>query len=181
MIYGIFKSKDILLSSIADALNEDTKKPFVIDRLNDNLLGNNLDKNYCNLVMDALGENPVFLVADSDVVKPKGNKFEDLGVVRDGSDEKRGYKKGYHVTEIVGVTKTNKPPISIFSKVHSSISKDYISANAVTFDGVDNIVRMLNERNLKGTVVNDRGCDSNAIFNYYFDKKQDFVIRLTEK
>ena len=40
---------------------------------------------------------------------------------------------------------------------------------------------MLNERNLKGTFVNDRDYDSNAIFNYYFDKKQDFVIRLTEK
>ena len=52
MIYGIFKSKDILLSSIADALNKDTKKPFVIDRLSYNLsldLGENLDRNYCNL------------------------------------------------------------------------------------------------------------------------------------
>ena len=69
MIYGISKSKDVLLSSIADALNENTKKAFVIDRLSDNLsldLGNNLDKNYCNLVMDSLGENPVFLVDDSD-------------------------------------------------------------------------------------------------------------------
>ena len=184
MIYGISKSKDVLLSSIADALNEDTKKAFVIDRLSDNLsldLGKNLDENYCNLVMDTLGENPVFLVDDSDVVKPKGKKFEDLGVVRDGSDEKKSYKKGYHVTEIVGVTKTKKQPISMFSKVHSSTSKDYVSANAVTFEGLDKIIKMLNERKLKGIFINDRGYDSNAIFNYYFDKQQDFVIRLTEK
>ena len=184
MIYGIFKSKDILLSSIADALDEDTKKPFVIDRLSNNLsldLEENIDKNYCDLVMDSLGKNPVFLVDDSDVVKPKGNKFENLGIVRDGSDEKKSYKKGYHVTEIVGVTKTNKQPISIFSKVHSSTSKDYVSANAITFEGLDKIVKILNERNLKGIFVNDRGYDANAIFNYYFDKKQDFVIRLTEK
>lgn len=184
MIYGMFKSKDILLSSIADALNEDTKKPFVIDRLSDNLsldLGENLDKNYCNLVMEALGANPVFLVDDSDIVKPKGEKFEDLGIVRDGSDEKKSYKKGYHVTEIVGVTQTKKQPISMFSKVHSSTSKDYVSANAITIEGLDKIVKMLNERNKKGTFVNDRGYDANAIFNYYFDKKQDFVIRLTEK
>ena len=184
MIYGIFKSKDILLSNIVDALDENTKKPFVIDRLSDNLsldLGKNLDENYCNLVMDTLGNNPVFLIDDSDVVKPKGNKFEDLGIVRDGSDENKSYKKGYHVTEIVGVTKTRKQPISMFSKVHSSISKDYVSTNAVTFEGLDKIVKMLDERELKGTFINDRGYDANAIFNYYFDKKQDFVIRLTEK
>ena len=184
MIYGIFKSKDILLSSIADALNEGTKKPFVIDRLSNNLsldLEENLDKNYCNLVMDNLGKNPVFLVDDSDVVKPKGEKFEGLGIVRDGSDEKKSYKKGYHVTEIVGVSQTKKQPISMFSKVHSSTSKDYVSANAITFEGLDKIVKILNERNLKGIFVNDRGYDANAIFNYYFDNKQDFVIRLTEK
>ena len=184
MIYGISKSKDVLLSSIADALNEDTKKAFVIDRLSDNLsldLGKNLDENYCNLAMDTLGENPVFLVDDSDVVKPKGKKFEDLGIVRDGSDEKKSYKKGYHVTEIVGVTKTKRQPISMFSKIHSSTSKDYVSANTVTFEGLDKIIKMLNERKLKGIFINDRGYDANAIFNYYFDKKQEFVIRLTEK
>ena len=37
MIYGISKSKDILLSSIAGALDEDTKKAYTIDRLSDNL------------------------------------------------------------------------------------------------------------------------------------------------
>lgn len=37
MIYGISKSKDILLSSITDALNEDTKKAYTINGLSDNL------------------------------------------------------------------------------------------------------------------------------------------------
>ena len=40
---------------------------------------------------------------------------------------------------------------------------------------------MLNERNLKGIFVNNRGYDSNDIFNYYFSKRQYFEIRLTEK
>lgn len=40
---------------------------------------------------------------------------------------------------------------------------------------------MLNGKDLKGTFINDRGYDANAIFNYYFDKRQKFVIRLTEK
>ena len=68
MIYGISKSKDVLLSSIAGAFDEDTKKDYTIDRLSDNLsndLSNSIDENYCNLAMDSLGENPVFLIDDS--------------------------------------------------------------------------------------------------------------------
>ena len=75
MIYGISKSKDVLLSSISSALNENTKKINIIDRLSNNLsvdLNENLDKNYCNLVMDSLDENPVFLIDDSDIIKPLG-------------------------------------------------------------------------------------------------------------
>ena len=38
----------------------------------------------------------------------KGKKFEDLGIVRDGSSEKKEYKNGYHHTEIVGLTENMK-------------------------------------------------------------------------
>lgn len=184
MIYGISKSKDILLSSIAEALNEDTKKAYTINRLSDNLVSDlsaSIDVNYTNLVMDALGDTPIFLVDDSDIVKPLGEKFENLGIVRDGSSTKKSYEKGYHHTEIVGLTKEMKQPISIFSKIHSSTQKEFISNNRITYEGLDKVVSLLDERNLKGIFVNDRGYDSNDIFNYYFSKKQYFVIRLTEK
>ena len=114
MVYGISKSKDILLSSIAESLDEKTKKANTINRLSDNLAKNldeSIDNNYCNLVMDTLGNNPVFLVDDSDVIKPLGNKFENLGIVRDGSSRSKSYEKGYHRTEIVGLTKDMKQPI----------------------------------------------------------------------
>ena len=184
MIYGISKSKDILISSIADALDEKIKKAYTIDRLSDNLandLSSSVDNNYCNLVMDSLGENPVFLIDDSDIIKPLGEKFEDLGIVRDGSSRNKNYEKGYHHTEIVGLTKNMKQPISVFSKIHSSTQKDYVSANAITFEGIDKVVEMLDKRKIKGIFVNDRGYDSNEIFKYYWKKKQYFVIRLTEK
>ncbi len=183
MLYGISKSKDVLLSSIAEALNEDNKKINTIDRLSDNLsseLSGTIDKNYASLVMDSLGDLPMFLVDDSDIVKPLGKKFEDLGIVRDGSSEKKEYKKGYHVTEIVGLTKEKKQPISIYSKIHSSTSKDYVSANKITFEGIDSVCELLDKRNKKGIFVNDRGYDNNAIFNYYFKKQQYFIVRLKE-
>ncbi len=183
MLYGISKSKDILLSSIANSLNENTKRAYTIDRLSDNLsndLSSSIDDNYSNLVMDSLGNNPVFLIDDSDIIKPLGQKFEDLGIVRDGSSKNKSYEKGYHHTEIVGLTQNMKQPISIFSKIHSSSQKEYVSSNAITFEGLDKVISLLNERNLTGTFVNDRGYDSNEIFNYYFSKKQFFVIRLKE-
>ena len=183
MIYGISKSKDILLSSIAGALDEDTKKAYTIDRLSDNLsndLSSSIDENYCNLAMDSLGENPVFLIDDSDIIKPLGEKFEDLGIVRDGSSRNKSYEKGYHHTEIVGLTQNKKQPISLFSKIHSSTQKDFVSANDITFEGIDKIVNMLNQRKQKGIFVNDRGYDNNLIFNHYFEKQQYFIIRLKE-
>ena len=184
MVYGISKSKDILLSSIAESLNEKTKKANTINRLSDNLAKNldeSIDNNYRNLVMDTLGNNPVFLVDDSDVIKPLGNKFENLGIVRDGSSRSKSYEKGYHHIEIVGLTKNMKQPISIFSKIHSSTQKDFVSANSITYEGLDKVISLLNKRNLKGSFVLDRGYDSNDIFNYFFSKNQYFTIRLTEK
>ena len=183
MIYGISKSKDILLSSISEALNEKTKKAYVIDRLSDKLsceLDDNIDKNYCNTVIDSSGESPVFIIDDSDVVKLLGSKFEDLGIVRDGSSKNKTYEKGYHVTEIVGLTQNKKQPISLFSKVHSSVSKEYVSANSITFEGLNRIITILQEKNKKGIFVNDRGYDNNEIFKYYFKQKQNFIIRLKE-
>lgn len=184
MIYGISKSKDILLSSISEQLNEKTKKLNTIDRLSSNLskdLSNSIDENYSNLVIDSLGNNPVFLLDDSDIIKPLGEKFENLGLVRDGSSKNKTYEKGYRITEIVGLTKNLDQPISIFSKIYSSSQKEYISSNSVTKEGLDKVVDLLNSRGLKGTFVNDRGYDSNDIFNYYFLKKQNFVVRLTER
>ena len=184
MLYGIFKSKDILLSSIAEALDENIKKRNTIERLSDNLnndLSTSIDDNYCNLAMDSLGDNPLFIVDDSDVAKPCGFKFEDLGIVRDASSKNNTYEKGYHHTEIVGLTATKRQPISLFSKLHSSTEKNYVSSNDVTFEALNKVISLINDRNKKGTFILDRGYDSNENFKYFFLKKQYFLIRLTER
>ena len=158
MIYGIFKSKNIHLSSIAEALDENTKKAYTIDRLSDNLAADrneNIDKNYMDMAMNSLGDNPIFIIDDSDVTKPLGEKFEDLGIVRDGSSKNKIYEKGYHHTEIIGLTQTNRQPISVYSKLHSSNSKEYVSANNETFKGLYTVIEILDERNLTRVFLND--------------------------
>lgn len=183
MIYGIFKSKNIHLSAIAEALDENIKKAYTIDRLSDNLasdLNNNINRNYINLAIDSLGDNPLFIIDDSDVTKPLGEKFEDLGIVRDGSSKNKTYEKGYHHTEIIGLTQNNRQPISMYSKIHSSKSKEYLSANDETFKALDSVIDILKERNINGIFVNDRGYDNNEIFRYYYRRHQNFIIRLKE-
>lgn len=125
MLFGIAKSQSILLFSNS---YENTKKINTVNRLSDNLnknLPSSIDYHYLQLVLNSLGKAPVFLVDDSDIIKPLGSKFEALGKVRDGSSRRKSFEKGYYLTEIVGITKLQKQPISVFSKIHSFIDPQY--------------------------------------------------------
>ena len=121
-------------------------------------------------------EEPVIHIDDSDIVKPKGHKFESLGIVRDGSEStatKNVYKKGYHVTEACVLTRSNHP-VSIFSRIHSSSEKDYKSVNTITFQAMQQGAALFG----KATFVMDRGYDDNKMFLKLDKLGRDYVIRL---
>lgn len=182
MTYGMLAAGSCLLTRIVDELHEETKKINAVERLGLHLkdgIQESSRKRYLEVIREWMPEEPVVLVDDSDVVKPEGYKFESLGIVRDGSestDKKNIYKKGYHVTEAVALTRS-KQPVSIFSQIHSSAEKDYISANAVTFEAIREGIELFG----KATFVMDRGYDDNKIFLMLDDLEQYYVIRLTSK
>ena len=181
MIYGMAKSKSVLLSNISDGLMEPVKKINTIERLSNNLLKKldpSIKTHYNNEVNKTIGKSPVILVDDSDVIKPRGFHFDSLGIVRDGSSPKKTYEKGYIVTEMVAITENRKQPISLFSHIHSSKEKNYKSANSITYKGLDEVIRVLDT---KATFIFDRGYDMNGLFEYMYKNKQDFVVRLTQK
>ena len=180
MIYGIIKSSSCILSDISDALMEDIKKANTIERLCRGLkekLPADITVNYLNMVKESLPKDPVILVDDTDIVKPYGEKFESLGVVRDGSSENKTYEKGYMVTEMVGLTEKEKHPVSLFSHIHSSLEKNYKSTNAVLYAGIERVLRTVNG---KPCFVFDRGYDSNALYNLLHRKGADFIVRIKE-
>ena len=113
-------------------------------------------------------------------IKKDHHYFSIIKLIFKKSSRNKSYEKGYPHTEIVGLTQNKKQPISLFSKIHSSTQKDFVSANDITFEGIDKIVNLLNQRKQKGIFVNDRGYDNNLIFNHYFEKQQYFIIRLKE-
>ena len=180
MLYGIIASESILLSDIADVLKEDIKKINTIDRLSLNLskgLPNAALWNHADLIKDDIPQNPVVLLDDTEVIKPHGKKFEDLGKVRDGSSKDGKIEKGYWVTEAVALSNENQP-ISLYSKVYSQNEKDFKSSNVYTTAAIDDAIVQIKG---KATFVCDRAYDSNMVFQYFIDKGQDYIIRLTEK
>ncbi len=181
IIFGILSSKSVILSDMAKALKEPIKVVNTVERLGQNLekdLSPQIDENYTRQIVKNIEEDPVILVDDSDIVKPHGQAFEDLGIVRDGSSKENKYEKGYMVTEIVGLSKENRQPLSLFSHIHSSKEKSYKSTNTVTFNGLEKVIESING---KGTFVFDRGYDMNSMFQFMHEKDQYYIIRLTER
>lgn len=180
--YGMLASNSCLLTDISDQLHEDSKKVNTVERLTRHL-NNGIPKkaliSYLRNVRKWIPDDPVIHIDDSDVVKPYGHKFEDIGIVRDGSKStisKNVYDKGYHVTEACAITKSNHP-VSIFSKIHSSQQKNYTSANTITFQAMQRGKDLFG----KATFVMDRGYDDNKMFLKLDELEQDYVIRLTTK
>ena len=182
MIYGMLASGSCLLTDVVDQLHEDSKKVNSVERLTRHLnkgIPKDEQKSYLSFVRTMVPKNPIIHIDDSDVIKPKGRKFEALGLVRDGSkssDTKTVYEKGYHVTEACVLTDSNHP-VSIFPKIHSSKEKNYTSANDVTFSAMERGAALFG----KATFVMDRGYDDNKMFLKLDQLEQDYVIRLTSK
>lgn len=180
-IYGILKSRSVILKDIADALHEPIQVKNTIERLSRNLsrpLSPSILFHYTKKMVNALGKKPVIMVDDSDVIKPHGQAFEALGKVRDGSSKDNKIEKGYHVTEIVGLTAKKQQPVSLFSRIHSSREKKYKSTNEVLFQGLRQVISHLKQ---KATFIFDRGYDMNALFDFMHQNKQNYIVRLTEK
>lgn len=92
MIYGILRSKSLLISDISRKLNEDKNLIQTINRLNTNISKYFFDNikitNLANLFPKENNSITLF-VDDTDIIKPYGIHFEALGSVRDGSSIKK--------------------------------------------------------------------------------------------
>jgi hypothetical protein len=179
MIYGMIASESVLLSKVAGALNENARKINTVDRLSKHLarpLPAGLYANYVKCIKKDIPENPIVLLDDSDVIKPHGKKFEDLGYVKDGSANGLSVEKGYWVSEAVVLSKENQP-ISLYSHVFSQREKNFKSTNTHTFSAIDSAIMALGR---KATFVCDRGYDSNAMFEKFYKENQEFIIRLKQ-
>lgn len=184
MQYGLAKGGSCLISNIARSLDEDIKLNYTIDRLCDNLSNMHQEEkekiwnNYLSEVSKNTDkENAVVLFDDSDISKEYSNKLEDLDRVIDGSSQDKKIVNGYHVCEATVLSMNNKQPMSIYSKIYSCKSKDFISKNTYTLESIKAAENLLGE---KFTGVFDRGYDDNKIFQYMSKNNHQFVVRLED-
>ena len=186
MIYGIEKSNSVLFSEIARTLNENIKLKNTVERLCDNCNNlsdnsvNTIKENYFKLALKQLPENEIILIEDdSDVNKEYSKKLEDLCTVRDASSKQEKYVNGYHVCEIVGLSKNEMQPISLYSKIYSTESKGFKSCPDETKSSEKYVVEKIREAtNAKIIIVKDRGYDSFELFKSTIENKVSFVVRI---
>lgn len=181
MLYGLSAGKDIKISSIARNLHENIKLDNTIERLCKHLsLFDNINivnNNYYSFINRLIPDNPIALFDDSDITKIHGKEFEDLDIVRDASDINNSYKPGYHMCNATVLTKNEKQPLPIYSKVYSSKSDGFISSNEETYKSIDAVRSCLKKKSL---MVFDRGYDDVKLFNYVLSNDDDILVRLKE-
>lgn len=185
MQYGLTKGGSCLISNIARALDEDIKLGNTIERLCDNLSNmyeedkKKIWQNYLKQVKNYIKEeNNIALFDDSDINKEYSKKLEDLDRVIDASSKDKKIVNGYHVCEATILSKNEKQPISVYSKIYSCKSDDFKSKNNYTLESIKAVEEVCGN-NFTG--VFDRGYDDNKIFDYMTKNQHKFVVRLDDK
>lgn len=184
MQYGLAKSGSCLISEIARSLNEDIKLGNTIERICDNLANLYQEEkeiiwnNYINEVRkNILEEENIVLFDDSDINKEYSQKLEDLDRVVDASSQDKKIVNGYHVCEATVLTKNQKQPMSIYSKIYSCKSADFKSKNTYTLESINEAQKIVGKSFIG---VFDRGYDDKKIIDYMSKEERQFVIRLNE-
>lgn len=184
MQYGLAKSGSCLISEMARSLNEDIKLGNTIERICDNLANLYQDEkeiiwnNYINEVRkNILEEENIVLFDDSDINKEYSQKLEDLDRVVDASSQDKKIVNGYHVCEATVLTKNQKQPMSIYSKIYSCKSADFKSKKTYTLESINEAQKIVGKSFIG---VFDRGYDDKKIIDYMSKEERQFVIRLNE-
>ena len=166
--YGLLKSGSPLVSEQARALCEDAKLITVEKRLCLNYSSMDLSPLASSIAGFSIAELMDFPyqidVDESDVVKPYGFAFEELGLVHDGSREGRPREKGYHVTGVVGYCRNGTvAPLSL--SLYSTSQTGYESLSRETEKGILKAFAHIPDKSF-ATVTFDRGYDSSEYPNF---------------
>ena len=185
MQFGLAKSGSCLISNIARALVEKINLSYTIERLCDNLANMYDDEkqiiwnNYLNEVKNNIEqEKAIVLFDDSDINKEYSRKLEDLDRIIDASSQDKKIVNGYHVCEATVLTKNKKQPMSIYSKIYSCKSKDFISKNTYTLESIKSTENVIGKDFIG---ILDRGYDDNKIFDYMSKNCHKFIVRLDDE
>ncbi len=179
MTYGLISSSSSFLSEIARSLKENISLKKVVERLSNRLANFDKEKrdavwnNYINVVQDKIDKNTVFCFDPGDLGKKHSKKLENLDLIKDGSTGE--FINGYKMIEVAALTKNEKLPIPVYSKLFSGTEEEFISEN----DEYLTALRYVNNKfwNM-GIYALNRGFDDEKYFRYFSERNLSFVIRM---
>jgi len=178
LFYGMSKSKKVLISDVARALEEEIDLIHTIKRLSRNGITdydlNIVHQNYLDTLKTSISDDPLVIVDESDIVKPYAQQMEGLTYIHDGS--KNQIEKGYKTINFSMATSKTKHPLPLYNHLSSTEEEGFQSMNVEQAKGFNHVDSFIG--NQKCTFVMDRGFDSNAMFKYIHDLDHYFITRL---
>ena len=88
------------------------------------------------------------------------------------------YLEKVFVSEYTALSRKNKTPISLYSKIYSTTSDEFKSENDETINGEDYVIKLLKENNKTPIFIRDRGYDANEFLKKDIKEDNKFVTRL---
>jgi len=189
MIYGLIASSSCHLSEIARSLNEDISLRALVKRLCRNLDEFNNGKeivssyedienktifeNYEKEIKGKIDEDTVFCFDPGDLTKKYTTKFEGIDIIKDGSTGE--YAPEYHMIEVAGLSKKEKLPIPVYTRLFSAQEEEFKSVNDEYLKAIEYLGKKYDK---KGIFALDRGFDDKKYFKKFVSLGLDFVIRM---
>ena len=163
LIYGIQASKDVKLSNISRALQEDIPLIKTEDRLSRNLgdedFTEHINSQTLRLGDDKINDSMVIAIDPGDIMKPYAKAMEKLCGIWDGSKGEQA--RGYHLCQVTAANLEHNKVVPLYCEAYSSEETGYISST-------DKVVKIIDK--VRG--------DNNEIIGHFTNQKLQFVTRL---
>jgi len=177
MLYGIQASKDVKLSNISRALQEDIPLIKTEDRLSRNLAQEDLTEHINNKII-RLGKNKinkdmVIAIDPGDIMKPYAKSMEKLCNIYDGSQQKPA--QGYYLCQVTAANLQHNKLVPIYNEAFSSEEEGYIDKTERVKEIISKIVKSIGK---VGTWAMDREADDIGMINHFEKEELEFVVRL---
>ncbi len=177
MIYGIQASKDVKLSNISRALQEDIPLSKTEDRLSRNLddidFTPTVNEQLMRLGKEKIDESMVIAIDPGDICKPYAKDMEHLCNIYDGSEHRQA--NGYHLCQVTAANLQHNRIVPLYCEAYSSEEQGYEGAT----EKLKSIITTVkNHIGTQGTWAIDRQGDNAEIIRHFVKEELQFVTRL---
>lgn len=177
LVYGIQASKDVKLSNISRALQEDIPLIKTEDRLSRNLGDEDftraINEQILRLGDDKITDAMVIAIDPGDIMKPYAKAMENLCGIWDGSEGEAA--KGYHLCQVTAANLEHNKVVPLYCEAYSSLEQGYTNSTDKVIKIIDTVTQYTKAN---GTWAIDRMGDNNEIIAHFTKQNLKFVTRL---